>query len=101
MKLLTPIEVLLAQMPLPLPALLVRFIGTAEVAGALGLLLPGLLRIQRRLTPLAASGIIILMVGATIYNLMASLAGAAVMTAVLGLLALFIAYGRRSWAQIP
>jgi len=55
MKLILPIEMLIAQMPLP--GLFVRFIGIAEVAGALGLILPGLTRIQRGLTPLAACGL--------------------------------------------
>ena len=40
MKLLAPAEMMEAQSPLPL--LLVRFIGTCEVAGALGMLMPGL-----------------------------------------------------------
>ena len=48
MKLLAPAEMMEAQSPLPL--LLVRFIGTCEVAGALGMLLPGLLRIRPSLT---------------------------------------------------
>src|SRR5882724_11857073 len=43
-KLITPIEEL--PMPYPLPAVFVRFIGSVEVLGALGLVLPGLLRIR-------------------------------------------------------
>src|SRR5437899_1748018 len=50
MKLVLPIEELTAQ--LPLPGLFVRFIGLAETLGALGLILPGLLRIRPSLTPL-------------------------------------------------
>jgi uncharacterized membrane protein YphA (DoxX/SURF4 family) len=50
MKLLAPSDVLAAQTPLPIE--LVRFIGRCEVAGALGLVLPGLLRIQTSLTSL-------------------------------------------------
>jgi uncharacterized membrane protein YphA (DoxX/SURF4 family) len=97
-KLLLPLPVLLAQMPLPLPELFVRFIASAEVAGALGLILPGLLRIRPMLTPLAALGLVLDMIGATIYNLISSQIGAAVTTVVLGLICLAIAYGRRSWA---
>ena len=41
--------------PIALPGPFLRFIGVAEVAGALGLILPGLLRIRQALTPLAAS----------------------------------------------
>jgi hypothetical protein len=52
-KLVLPIEALTKQMSLPGP--FVRFIGVAEVLGALGLVLPGLLRIRPGLTPLAAA----------------------------------------------
>ena len=55
MKLVLPIEELTAQMPLP--GLFVRFIGVAEVLGAIGLVLPGLLRLRPGLTPLAAAGL--------------------------------------------
>ena len=44
MKLVQPLEVLTEQTPLP--GLFVRFIGVAEVLGALGVILPGLLRIR-------------------------------------------------------
>jgi len=97
-KLILPIQLLLAQMPLPLPGLFIRLIATAEVAGALGLILPGLLRIRPMLTPLAALGLVLDMIGATAYNLISGQIGAAVTTVVLGLICLAIAYGRRSWA---
>jgi uncharacterized membrane protein YphA (DoxX/SURF4 family) len=45
----------------PLPALFLRFIGVAEIAGALGLILPGALRIRPGLTPLAAACLTIIM----------------------------------------
>jgi tellurite resistance protein TehA-like permease len=54
-KLVLPLEVLTEQSPLP--GWFVRFIGVAEVLGAIGLILPGLLRIQPGLTPLAACGV--------------------------------------------
>src|SRR6266480_747544 len=63
MKLILPIEELTREMPLP--GLFVRFIGVAEVLGAIGLVLPGLLRIRQGLTPLAAGGLVIIMIGAT------------------------------------
>jgi uncharacterized membrane protein HdeD (DUF308 family) len=53
-KLVTPLEALTKQMPLP--GLFVRLIGVAEVLGAIGLILPGVLRIRPHLTPLAAAG---------------------------------------------
>ena len=63
MKLALPLEELTAQ--LPLPGWFVRFLGVAEVLGAIGLILPGLLRIRPGLTPLAAAGLVIIMIGAT------------------------------------
>lgn len=96
MKLVTPITELQALMPQPLPAWFVYFIGTAEITGAIGLILPMLLRIRPGLTPLAACGLLIIMVGATGYTILsASLVGALVPLAV-GLLCLSVTYGRRA-----
>src|SRR5213596_1250133 len=53
----------------PLPALFLKFIGACEVTGALGLILPGLLRIRTGLTPLAAAGLVIIMTGAVVVTL--------------------------------
>ena len=86
MKLLVPLETLAAQSPLPAPFL--KFIGVAEVLGAVGLIVPGLTRIRILLTPLAAFGLVIIMIGAT------ALTGSPVPFAV-GLLAAFVAFGRR------
>jgi uncharacterized membrane protein YphA (DoxX/SURF4 family) len=98
MKLIVPIEMLTAQMSLPLPGLFLRFIGTAEVAGALGLILPGLLRIRPMLTPLAACGLVIIMIGATVVTLVGGGGVSALVPLVVGLLCTAVAYGRRSWA---
>src|SRR5438132_9560242 len=95
-KLLMPIEMLTAQMALPLPGLFLRFIGTAEVAGAIGLILPGLLRIRPLLTPLAACGLVTITIGATVATLGGGKGGAAVYPLVVGLVAAVVAYGRRS-----
>ncbi len=97
MKLLTPIDVLLAQMALPLPGWFVQFIGVAEVAGALGLILPGLFRIRRNLTPLAACGLILIMIGATIITAITMDVVSALFPLLLGLLCTLVAYGRRDW----
>jgi hypothetical protein len=93
MKLVMPPDVL-AQM-LPLPGLLVRLIGLAETLGAIGLILPGLLRIRPGLTPLAAAGLVLLMTGATVLTptFTGELAGAA-LPLVLGLLSAFVLLGR-------
>jgi DoxX-like family len=98
LKLVMPIEVLTAQMPLP--GVFVRFIGVCEVLGALGLVLPGLLRVRRDLTPLAARGLVIIMVGATMFTPPDQLVMAAIPVLV-GLLAGAVAYGRSRGATLP
>ncbi len=84
---------------IPLPGWFVRFIGVAEVLGALGLLLPGLLRIKPWLTPLAAVGLLIIMIGATALSFAADGIAAGVVPLLVGLLAAFVAYGR--WRLAP
>ena len=96
MKLVLPIEELTAQTPLP--GSFIQFIGVAEVLGALGLILPGLLRIRPGLTPLAAAGLVVIMIGATVLTLAGVGGGDAVLALiplVTGLLCAFVAYGRR------
>ncbi len=97
MKLVLPIEEMTKQMPLPGPFL--RFIAVAEVLGALGLILPGLLRIRPGLTPLAAAGLLIIMIGATVLTLSAGGVASALIPLVVGLLSAFVAYGR--WRLAP
>jgi uncharacterized membrane protein YphA (DoxX/SURF4 family) len=99
MKLVMPIEEMMKQMPLPLPGWFVRFTGVVEVLGGIGLILPWLLRIKPGLTPLAAAGLVIVMVGATVYTLAAGEIASAPMPLVVGILAGFVAYGR--WKLIP
>ena len=91
-KLVTPIETLTQQMPVP--GWFVRFIGVAEVLGAIGLVLPGLLRIRPGLTPLAAAGLVIIMIGATVITLASGGVAMALIPLVVGLLAAFVVYGR-------
>ena len=93
MKLVTPLDVLYAQMPLPLPGIFIRFIGVCEVAGALGLILPGITRIRPELTSLAARGLVLIMVGAAMFSPPEDLT-LATLPLVIGLLAGFVAYGR-------
>ena len=97
MKLVLPIEELTAQMPLS--GLFLQFIGVAEVLGALGLVLPGFLRVRPGLTPLAAAGLVIIMIGATVITPMVMDAALALMPLVVGLLAALVAYGR--WRLAP
>ena len=101
-KLVIPPEVLLkmgSPNQIVLPGLLIRFIGVCEVLGALGLILPGLLRIRPSLTPLAAAGLVIIMIGATGLTFAGDGAGAAVVPFVVTLLSAFVAYGR--WRLSP
>jgi uncharacterized membrane protein YphA (DoxX/SURF4 family) len=101
-KLVIPPDVL-ASMGSPnqiqLPGWFVRFIGVVEVLGALGLILPGLLRIKPWLTPLAAAGLVVIMIGATVLNIVADGVAAGLVPLVAGLLAAFVAYGR--WRLAP
>jgi uncharacterized membrane protein YphA (DoxX/SURF4 family) len=101
-KLVLPIDVL-TSMGSPnqvhLPGLLIRFIGVCEVLGALGLVLPGLLRIKPGLTPLAAGGLVIIMIGATVLTIAGEGIGPALVPLVVGLLTAFVAYGR--WRLAP
>ena len=99
MKLIMPIEEMLKQMPLPLPGWFLRFTGVVEVLGAIGLILPRLLRIRPGLTPLAAAGLVIVMIGAVVYTLAAGDVASALMPLVVGLLCAFVAYGR--WRLAP
>ena len=96
-KLLLPTEVLM-KMSSPnqvhVPILFLRFIGACEVLGAFGLLLPGIFRIRQGLTPLAAAGLTIITVGATVITIMGGEVGVAMVPLVTALLCAFVAYGR-------
>src|SRR2546425_7917203 len=85
--------------PVALPGWFLRFIGVAEVLGAIGLIVPGLLRIRPGLTPLAAAGLVIIMIGATVLTLAGGDVAPALIPLVVGLLSAFVAYGR--WRLAP
>jgi hypothetical protein len=97
MKLVLPLEALAG--PIALPGLFLRFIGVAEVCGAIGLILPGLLRIRQGLTPLAAAGLVIIMTGATVITIQSGTVAPAVVPLIVGLLSASVAYGR--WRAVP
>ena len=97
MKLILPLEQL--EGPVSLPGAFLRFIGIAEVLGALGLVLPTLLRICPGLTPLAAAGLVVIMIGATAITAASGTIALAVIPLAVGLLAAFVAYGR--WRVAP
>jgi uncharacterized membrane protein YphA (DoxX/SURF4 family) len=97
MKFIMPIEEMTKD--IQLPAAFLRFIGVAEIVGAIGLIVPSLLRIRPGLAPLAAVGLVIIMIGATVLSLMIGGVVMALMPFVIGLLAAFVAYGR--WKLAP
>src|ERR1051325_1811027 len=96
-KLVIPADVLM-KMGSPnqvvLPGLFLKLIGVCEVVGALGLILPGIFRRRQYLTPLAAIGLFIIMIGAVIVTIMGDGIGMAIIPLIVGLLCLFVAYGR-------
>jgi len=94
MKFIVPIEEMTKQ--IHMSGAFLHFIGVMEILGGLGLLLPGIFKIQRRLTVLAALGLFIIMAGATAVTWKLGMAQA-ITPLVCGLLLLGIAYGRRSW----
>src|SRR5260370_22379695 len=96
-KLILPVEELTKQAPLP--GTFLRFIAVCEVLGAIGLILPGLLRIRPGLTPLAAAGLVIIMIGATVVTLAGGGGASAIIPLVTGMLAVFVAYVR--WRLAP
>jgi putative oxidoreductase len=103
MKVTSPIEALRAAMPWVNGAMgqAVRFIGTMEVLGALGLILPAATRIKPWLTPLAALGLTTVMVLASATHAVRGEPQVILFNAVLGGLAAFVAWGRWRKAPIP
>ena len=84
-----------------MPAALVRFIGASELAGAIGVLLPALARIKPGLTSLAAAGLGIVMVMASVFHISRGELQALPVNLALGALAAFVAWGRFRKAPIP
>ena len=98
-KFVMPVDQMTQGMPAALAnGAFLHFIGVCEALGGLGLVLPGLLRIKPGLTPLAASGLVILMIGATVLTASHG-AAMAVIPLLTGMLAAFVAYGR--WRLSP
>jgi uncharacterized membrane protein YphA (DoxX/SURF4 family) len=102
LKLVTPYEELARQMlwVQQSPAALIKFIGAVEVLGAIGLILPALTRIKPVLTPLAALGLLVIMVLAAGTHIAFDEAQMVVPNIILGGLAAFVAWGRFKKAPI-
>lgn len=93
MKLVTPAEVLATMSPFP--AVFIQFIGGCEVFGAVGLILPLALRIRPDLTALAAAGLTVIMIGATVSTFAIGGGVMALPTLLLGSLTALVAIARR------
>ncbi|TIT04215.1 DoxX family protein [Mesorhizobium sp.] len=103
-KLTQPIDVLAGSMSFVthVPAAVTRLIGTLEVLGAVGLILPAATRIKPWLTPLAAVGLSFVQVGAVItHALLGETAKTLPINLTLLFLSLFIAWARLRKARIP
>jgi uncharacterized membrane protein YphA (DoxX/SURF4 family) len=82
------------QMDANLPQWFQLFMGIAEVAAAIGLILPGITRVMPFLVTWAAVGIMIVMVAATGYHAVRAEYSSTAITFVLLAMATFLAYGR-------
>lgn len=85
--------------PGDVPAALVRFIGVAELLGAIGLVLPGLTKKKPALTVWAAAGLLLVMVLAAALHVTRGELHALPMNVALGALAGFVLWGRRVKAR--
>jgi hypothetical protein len=96
MKTFLPIAELAEKMVWPgaLPPELVRFIGTCELAGAIGLILPAATRIKPILTPVAAASLVVVMALATLFHLSRGELQALPVNLTLATFAAFVAWGR-------
>jgi uncharacterized membrane protein len=93
MKFVMPVEAMTKE--IQLPGLFLHFIGVCEILGGLGLFLPALLNIRPGLTSLAAMGLLIIMLGAIVLTLISGGVGQAAIPLVIGLILVFILYGRQ------
>jgi putative oxidoreductase len=97
--LLAPPPEIAAQMNAELPRWFWVFLGAAEVAAAVGLIVPGATRILPWLVWWAAAGVMFVMISATIWHIVRAEFSSAVITAVLLAMSTFVAYMR--WKVLP
>src|SRR2546423_6037865 len=91
-KLITPTATLEAQAHMS--GAFMKFIGVCETLGAIGLIVPWLTRIRRELTPIAATGLVIVMTGAVVVSAIQGPFATAIIPAFVGSLAAYVARGR-------
>ena len=96
MKLLQPIEQLAAMWPWTgqIPVELVKLTAVVDLLGATGLILPALLRIQPKLTPIAAMAVVALMICASVFHIVRGEAAVIGANVVFAVMAAFVAWGR-------
>jgi hypothetical protein len=85
----------------PLSPAFLKFIGVCEVLGALGLVLPGIFRVRLGLTPLAAAGLVVIMLGAVAVTATTQNVASAAFPLGVGLLATLVVVGRRMSSARP
>ncbi|MGA0556246.1 DoxX family protein [Larkinella sp. VNQ87] len=101
-KWIQPVEKVAAMWPWAgeVPAALLKLTGIIDFIGAIGLMLPALLRLKPILTPMAALGVIALMVCASIFHVARGEASVIGANLVFAGMAAFIAWGRLRKAPI-
>src|SRR5438045_5313710 len=92
-KFIMPADKLAEGTPPWMPLTFVYFIGVCEILGGIGLILPWLTKIRPSLTPLAAAGLLIIMIGATAVTVPLGI-DKALIPAIVGVLCAFVAWGR-------
>jgi uncharacterized membrane protein YphA (DoxX/SURF4 family) len=101
-KLARPVAELAAMWPWAgeVPVAVVKLTAVVDLLGAIGLIFPALFRIQPKLTPVAALGIVVLMICAAVFHIARGEASSIGVNVVVGAIALFIAWGRFRKAPI-
>lgn len=100
MKLMTPIDKLAAMWPWAgqVSPALVKFTGTIDLLGALGLILPTLTRIRPKLTAFTAFMVIILMTAAIAFHVSRGESSVIGVNIIFAIMAVFVMWGRNRWA---
>lgn len=80
--------------PMTVPDGILRFVGAAELAGAVGVVVPWATGVAPWLTPLAALGLVPIMVGASVINLRRGTPGPLVLSSLILVSAVLVAWGR-------
>ncbi|CAN5318297.1 DoxX family protein [soil metagenome] len=98
MKFVMPYSEMIKDAPYAFPHWFLLFIGACELLGGIGLIVPWLTGIKPSLTPLAASLLVVIMIGAVVFSAFTPTPALAVIPVIVGLLCVFIAWGRKSQA---